>query len=125
MTAAISSTCACHSFSVTRVPESRASYQSRAMSLQQLQASIRPLRSYRKVQTPSSNDTSRAECLCGGAKFYITQPDEASKKILAPFPDLMVKSHLPAFENPKHETRCSHENDMKYLADYVPVLHVA
>ncbi|CZS98035.1 uncharacterized protein RAG0_06926 [Rhynchosporium agropyri] len=79
----------------------------------------------KKAQTPSSNDKLKAECLCGGAKFCITLPVEASEKILAPFPDLMVKSHLPAFENPKHETRCSQENDMKYLADYVPVLHVA
>ncbi len=57
-----------------------------------------------------------AQCHCGGVKFYITRPNEASKKVQSPFPDLMVPYHSHSSKNPKNETWWLRDNDTKYLA---------
>jgi hypothetical protein len=46
-----------------------------------------------------------AKCHCGGVKFYITRPNEASKKARSPFPDLITPFHTGASgANPENET---------------------
>jgi hypothetical protein len=57
-----------------------------------------------------------AQCHCGGVKFYITRPNEESKKVQSPFPDLMFPYHSHSSENPKNETWWLRDNDTKYLA---------
>ncbi|KAE9369722.1 hypothetical protein N431DRAFT_427876 [Stipitochalara longipes BDJ] len=57
-----------------------------------------------------------AQCHCGGVKFYITRPNEESKKAQSPFPDLMVPYHSHSPENPNNETWWLRDNDTKYLA---------
>jgi len=57
-----------------------------------------------------------AQCHCGGVKFYITRPNEESKKAQSPFPDLMVPYHSHSSENPTNETWWLRDNDTKYLA---------
>ncbi|KAH8759600.1 Mss4-like protein [Hyaloscypha finlandica] len=57
-----------------------------------------------------------AQCHCGGVKFYITRPNEESKKAKSPFPDLMVPYHSHSPENPNNETWWLRDNDTKYLA---------
>jgi hypothetical protein len=57
-----------------------------------------------------------AQCHCGGVKFYITRPNEASKQVRSPFPDLMFPFHSHSSENPKNETWWLRDNDTKYLA---------
>ncbi|KAL2072105.1 hypothetical protein VTL71DRAFT_11448 [Oculimacula yallundae] len=70
----------------------------------------------KKEQLPAQDEKLKAECLCGGVKFYITRPNEDSKKVLSPFPELMVPSHSPTFANPQHETWWLQESNTKYLA---------
>jgi hypothetical protein len=62
-------------------------------------------------------DRLKAQCHCGGVKFYITRPNEESKKAQSPFPDLMVPFHTGASPaNPEHETWFLRSNGTKYLA---------
>jgi hypothetical protein len=59
----------------------------------------------------------KAQCHCGGVKFYITRPNEASKKVQSPFPDLMIPycTGVPS-TNPENETWWLRDSDTKYLA---------
>lgn len=59
----------------------------------------------------------KAQCHCGGVEFYITPPNEASKKAHSPFPDLMIPYHTGASSaNPENKTWWLRANDTKYLA---------
>jgi hypothetical protein len=58
----------------------------------------------------------KAQCHCGGVKFYITRPNEASKAVRSPFPDLMVAYHSHSPANPENKTWWLRSNDTKYLA---------
>ncbi|KAK0101617.1 hypothetical protein ONS95_006780 [Cadophora gregata] len=69
-----------------------------------------------KEAKPLKDDKLKAQCLCGGVKFYITRPDEGSKKAQSPFPDLMVPYHSHGSANPKNETWWLRDNNTKYLA---------
>ena len=42
----------------------------------------------------------QAHCKCGGVKFYITPPDESSKKPSPPWSDNLVPYHLGSSDNP-------------------------
>lgn len=57
-----------------------------------------------------------ARCHCGGVQFYITRPDEESKKVVSPFPDLMIPYHTGPSENPHNEPWWLKANSTKYLA---------
>jgi hypothetical protein len=64
-----------------------------------------------------SEDRLKASCHCGGVKFYITRPNESSKKARSPFPDLMIPFHTGASPaNPENKTWWLRDNDTKYLA---------
>ncbi|RDL32619.1 uncharacterized protein BP5553_09075 [Venustampulla echinocandica] len=70
-------------------------------------------------EPPRKTTKLKAECHCGGVKFYITPPNEASKTVRSPFPDLMVPYHnstSSAVENPNNETWWLRADDTKYLA---------
>ena len=59
----------------------------------------------------------RASCHCGGVMFYITRPNEASREVQSPFPDLMIAYHTGmSAANPKNDTWWLRSNDTKYLA---------
>ncbi|TVY84924.1 hypothetical protein LSUE1_G002979 [Lachnellula suecica] len=58
----------------------------------------------------------KAQCLCGGVKFYITRPNAASKAVRSPFPDLMKPYHSTSSANPENETWWLRDNESKYLA---------
>jgi len=59
----------------------------------------------------------KAQCHCGGVRFYITRPNEDSRKVRSPFPDLMVPYHRGASPaNPNNEAWWLRDNDTKYLA---------
>jgi len=58
----------------------------------------------------------RASCHCGGVKFYITRPNEASRKVQSPFSDLLVPYHTGTPANPKNETWWLRSNNSKYMA---------
>lgn len=58
-----------------------------------------------------------AQCHCGGVKFFITRPNEESRKARSPFPDLMVPYNTGASSaNPNNETWWLRSDDTKYLA---------
>lgn len=57
-----------------------------------------------------------AECHCGGVKFHITRPNDASTKVQSPFSDLMAPYHLVSSENPNNETWWLRDNNTKYQA---------
>jgi len=64
-----------------------------------------------------SEERLHASCHCGGVKFYITRPNEDSKKARSPFPDLMVPFHTGASpENPENETWWIPHNYNRYMA---------
>ncbi|TVY34193.1 hypothetical protein LOCC1_G008540 [Lachnellula occidentalis] len=63
-------------------------------------------------------DKLKAQCHCGGVKFYITRPDAASKAVRAPLPDLMAASHSHSPANPENQTWWLRSNDTKYLAGH-------
>lgn len=69
-----------------------------------------------KDKAISKDDKLTAQCHCGGVKFYITRPNEESKKVEFPFPDLMVPYHSHSADNAEGATWCLRENDTKYLA---------
>lgn len=59
----------------------------------------------------------QAKCHCGGVKFYITRPNESSKKVWSPHPDLMVPYHSTiSAKNTANDPWWLQENDTKYLA---------
>lgn len=57
----------------------------------------------------------KAQCHCGGVKFHITRPTEASEKVRSPFPDLMIPYSLHTSANPNGEAWWL-PADGKYLA---------
>ncbi|TAQ88133.1 hypothetical protein B7494_g3516 [Chlorociboria aeruginascens] len=58
-----------------------------------------------------------AQCRCGGVKFYVTRPNEESKTVHSPFPDLMIPYHTGASSaNPQNETWFLRNNATRYLA---------
>lgn len=57
----------------------------------------------------------KAQCHCGGVKFYITRPNEASEKIRSPFPDLMIPYFTNSSANPDNRAWWVPVNG-KYLA---------
>jgi len=63
-----------------------------------------------------NSDKLKAQCHCGGVKFYITRPNEGSKAVRAPFPDLMAARHSHSPANPENKTWWLQSNDTKYLA---------
>lgn len=68
---------------------------------------------------PASGESEKlkAECHCGGVKFYVTRPNEESKKVYSPFPDLMVPYNSgESAENPNHEAWFLRSNNTKYFA---------
>lgn len=65
---------------------------------------------------PPPSDKLKAQCHCGGVKFYITRPNAASKKVQSPFPDLSHPFHFMSSANPDNETWFLRDNDTKYLA---------
>lgn len=75
-----------------------------------------PENSLRVLESRPSSDKLEAQCHCGGVKFYITRPNEASKKVQSPFPDLMVPYHLASNANPENKPWWLRDNDTKYLA---------
>jgi hypothetical protein len=88
--------------------------------LQDTDALVPPgtLREYsRDKKNEGPDEKLKASCRCGGVKFYITRPNEASKRVQSPFPDLMVPYHTGASSaNPENETWWLRSNDTKYLA---------
>lgn len=73
---------------------------------------------YERPELPNdSEDRLAASCYCGGVKFYITRPNEASKKVRSTFPDFIVPfgNGVPP-ANPKNETWWLRCNDTKYIA---------
>ncbi|KAF4637114.1 hypothetical protein G7Y89_g976 [Cudoniella acicularis] len=79
-----------------------------------------PEGTFETLPKPSTNledqSTLKAQCACGGVKFYITRPDEASKALRSPFPDLMVPYHSGSSANPENKTWWLCSNNTKYLA---------
>ena len=57
-----------------------------------------------------------AQCHCGGVKFYITRPNDASKTARSHFPDLMVPFHSGSPANPENKTWWLQAGDTKYMA---------
>jgi hypothetical protein len=57
----------------------------------------------------------KAQCHCGGVKFHITRPNDASAQVKSPFPDLIVPYHSHSSANPNNETWWL-RRDGKYLA---------
>ncbi|KAH9213644.1 Mss4-like protein [Leptodontidium sp. 2 PMI_412] len=70
----------------------------------------------KKEEILARDDKLKAGCHCGGVKFYITRPDEASKKVQSPYSDLITPYHSHSSENPKNEAWWLRQNDTKYLA---------
>lgn len=68
------------------------------------------------AQPQSNGDKLEGQCHCGGVKFYITRPNEASKQAQSGFPDLMAAWHSNPHENPSNETWWLRSNDTKYVA---------
>ena len=58
----------------------------------------------------------KAQCHCGGVRFYITRPNAASKTARSTFPDLMVPYHSSSNANPENKTWWLRAGDTKYLA---------
>jgi hypothetical protein len=75
-----------------------------------------PENSYRVLEKKRASDKLKAQCHCGGVKFYITRPNEASKKVQSPFPDLSHPFHSVSSANPENETWFLRDNDRKYMA---------
>jgi hypothetical protein len=67
-------------------------------------------------QKKQSSEKLKGQCHCGGVKFYITRPNEASKAIQSPFPDLMMAFHSHSPANPENETWWLRSSDTKFLA---------
>lgn len=62
-------------------------------------------------------DRLKASCHCGGVKFYLTRPNEASKRVRSPFADLIVPYHTGASSrNSENLAWWIRQNDTKYLA---------
>lgn len=68
-----------------------------------------------KLPEKKKSETLKVGCHCGGVKFYITRPNEASRAVRSPFPDLKVPHHSHSNENPKNETWWLRSGD-RYLA---------
>jgi hypothetical protein len=77
-----------------------------------------PADSFKKLppQEKEAGERLEAQCHCGGVKFYVTRPNDASKEARSPFPDLMIPYHLDSSANPENKTWWLRDNDTKYLA---------
>lgn len=67
-------------------------------------------------QEGTEEEKLKAQCHCGGVKFYLTKPNASSKSVHSPFPDLMFPHHSGANKNPNNETWFLRDNDTKYMA---------
>jgi hypothetical protein len=67
-------------------------------------------------QDGAGEEKLKAQCHCGGVKFYITKPNASSKSVYSPFPDLMFPHYSGANKNPSNETWFLQDNDTKYMA---------
>ena len=71
----------------------------------------------KQEQDGEAESVLKAQCHCGGVKFYITKPNAASKRVQSPFPDLMVPYCTGASSaNAGSETWWLRDNGTKYLA---------
>jgi len=68
------------------------------------------------LEKKPKSDRLKAQCHCGGVRYYITRPNETSKKAQSPFSDLQVPFHLGSNANPENKTWWLRDNDTKYLA---------
>jgi len=69
------------------------------------------------ILSAKRGDKLKASCHCGGVKFYVTRPNEASKKVSSPFPDLMIPYHEGhTSANPRNLTWWLRGDNTKYLA---------
>jgi hypothetical protein len=81
-----------------------------------------PTNALRKFSPPSKETNGageerlKAQCHCGGVKFYITRPNASSKTVRSPFPDVMIPYHTGSSANPDNKTWWLRDNDTKYLA---------
>ena len=63
----------------------------------------------------SADETLRASCHCGGVRYTVTRPSEASKQCSSPWPDLIVP-HSAHSDNPEDVKWWLRDRDTKYLA---------
>lgn len=78
----------------------------------------------RSNSNTNSQDTSlerqikllRAQCHCGGIKFYITAPDASSSEAWSPWPDLLAPYHSGSSDNPEAIKWWLRDGETKYLA---------
>jgi len=69
------------------------------------------------IRDTKKDDRLRAQCFCGGVQFYVTRPNEASKKVRSPWSDLFIPYHIGASSaNPENVTWWLCANDTKYCA---------
>jgi hypothetical protein len=57
-----------------------------------------------------------AQCHCGGVKYYVTPPNELSRKLSSPWPDLLVPYHSGSPENKQDIKWWMRAEDTKFLA---------
>lgn len=69
-----------------------------------------------RERSKEQDEKLQAGCRCGGVKFHITRPNEASKKAESPYSDLIVPYHSASSANPKNEPWFLRSNNTKYLA---------
>ncbi|RDW67808.1 hypothetical protein BP6252_09204 [Coleophoma cylindrospora] len=83
---------------------------------QVVDANWRPSPVKRNTDGAWENDRLRAECHCGGVRFYITRPTAESRKAKSTYSDLIVPISTGPAENPKNEPWFLRDNESKYLA---------
>ncbi|CAG8980161.1 hypothetical protein HYALB_00007400 [Hymenoscyphus albidus] len=69
-----------------------------------------------RERTKEQDEKLQARCYCGGVKFYITRPNDNSKKAESPYSDLIVPFHSGSNANPEKDPWFLRSNDTKYLA---------
>jgi hypothetical protein len=57
-----------------------------------------------------------AQCHCGGVEYYVTPPSELSRKLSAPWPDLLVPYHSGSPENKQDAKWWIRAKETKFLA---------
>lgn len=68
------------------------------------------------IQEDLKQNELTGKCHCGGIEFYITRPNEDSKKLHSPYPDLLIPYHRASSDNPHDYKWWLMANDTKYLA---------
>lgn len=66
-------------------------------------------------ESHGGEDILKAACHCRGVKFYITRPNEASRAVHSPFPDLITPFHSASSANPDNEAWWI-RHDTRYMA---------